>query len=39
LPDFGMVTAASLYQSMVGCVLVVAVNLGVRRISPQDALF
>ena len=39
MPDFGMVTAASLYQSVVGCVLVVAANLLVRRVSPQDALF
>ena len=38
-PDFGMVTAASLYQSVVGCAMVVAANLFVRRVSPQDALF
>lgn len=39
MPDIGMVTAASLYQSVVGCILVVATNLFVRKISPQDALF
>ena len=39
MPDIGMTTAASLYQSVVGCVLVVASNFVIRKISPQDALF
>lgn len=37
--DFGMVTAASLYQSVVGCVLVLLVNRVLRKISPENALF
>ncbi len=39
MPDMGMTTAASLYQSVVGFVLVMLSNLVIRKISPQDALF
>ena len=37
--NVGMAAAASLYQSIVGFVLVVAANLVVRRIEPDSALF
>lgn len=37
--NVGMAAAASLYQSVVGFVLVVAANLAVRRIEPDSALF
>lgn len=37
--DIGRSAAAGFYQSIVGAVLVVASNLIVRRISPDDALF
>jgi len=39
MPDFGMVTAASVYQSVVGCIMLIAANMLVKRISPQDAIF
>lgn len=37
--NVGMAAAASLYQSIVGFVLVVVANLVVRRIEPDSALF
>ena len=37
--NVGMAAAASLYQSLVGFVLVVGANLVVRRIEPDSALF
>jgi putative aldouronate transport system permease protein len=39
LNDIGMSAAAGLYQSLVGFVLVVAVNAIVRKLSPDNALF
>ena len=37
--DLGMASAAGLYQSIVGCILVVVSNLIVRRIDKESALF
>lgn len=37
--DFGMTAAATFYQSVVGCVLVIVTNLTLRKISPENALF
>ncbi len=37
--NYGVTTAITLYQSVVGCVLTVLVNLVVRRLSPENALF
>lgn len=37
--DVGMAAAAGVYQSVVGFLLILAVNLGVRKISPENALF
>ena len=37
--NVGMAAAASLYQSVVGFLLVVGANLVVRRIEPDSALF
>lgn len=39
LGNIGMSSAAGLYQSAVGFVLVLLSNLAVRRLSPDDALF
>lgn len=39
LGNIGMSSAAGLYQSLVGFVLVLASNFAVRRISPENALF
>ena len=39
LGDYGMSSAASLYQSVVGFVLVVAANAAVRKIDSDNALF
>lgn len=36
---YGQAAAATFYQSVVGLVMVVGVNLIVRKISPEDALF
>jgi putative aldouronate transport system permease protein len=38
-PELGMSSAAALYQSAVGCLLVVFVNTLLRRLSPEDSLF
>ena len=38
-PELGMSSAAALYQSVVGCLLVVFVNSLLRRFSPEDSLF
>lgn len=37
--DIGMAAAAGLYQSVVGCILLVTTNLIVRRIDQESALF
>ncbi len=37
--DYGMTAAATFYQSVVGCVLVIVTNLIVRKFSPDNALF
>ena len=37
--DVGMSSAAGLYQSVVGFILILLANLLVRRISREDALF
>lgn len=37
--DIGMSSAAGLYQSVVGFILVLCSNLAVRKISPDNALF
>lgn len=37
--DIGMAIAAGLYQSIVGCILVVTTNLLVRRFDKESALF
>ena len=37
--NLGMASAASFYQSFVGCAVVLASNLVVRRIDPDSALF
>ena len=37
--DFGMSSAAGMYQAVVGFVLVFVSNLLIRRISKDDALF
>lgn len=37
--DIGMASAAGLYQSIVGCILVVSTNLLVRKIDKDSALF
>jgi putative aldouronate transport system permease protein len=39
LGDFGMASAAGLYQSFIGFVLVLGTNLIVRKIDPDSALF
>lgn len=36
---YGQTAAATFYQSVIGCIMVVGVNLIVRKISPDDALF
>lgn len=37
--DIGMASAAGLYQSVIGCILVVTTNLIVRKIDKESALF
>lgn len=37
--DFGVTAATTLYQSIIGCIMVVAVNLIVRKFSPESSLF
>lgn len=37
--DLGMTTAAGLYQSVVGFVLIITTNLIVRKVDPDSALF
>lgn len=39
LNDFGMSTAVGLYQSLVGCILVIASNMLVRKIDKDSAMF
>lgn len=39
LGDYGMSTAAGLYQSVVGFVLILASNLVIKKIDPDSALF
>ena len=37
--DYGLTGAVSFFQSAVGCFMVVTVNLIVRKIAPDNALF
>ncbi len=37
--DYSAMAAMTFYQSVIGCVLVIATNLIVRRISPENSLF
>ena len=37
--DVGMASAAGVYQSVVGFILVLVVNLAVKKLSPEDAMF
>ncbi len=37
--NFGATAAVTLFQSVVGCVALVVVNMIVRKVSPEDALF
>lgn len=37
--NYGMSSAASVYQSIVGCILVISANAAIRKISKEDALF
>ena len=37
--NFGPASAATLYQSIIGCILLLVVNGIVRKVSPEDALF
>ena len=37
--NFGMTTAVAVFQSTIGCIMVVGTNLIVRRIEPENALF
>lgn len=39
MQDFGMSSAAGLYQSVVGFLLVLVCNYAVKKISPDDSLF
>ncbi len=39
LGDYGMSTAAGLYQSVVGFVLILGSNLVIKKIDPENALF
>jgi putative aldouronate transport system permease protein len=39
LNDVGMSAAAGLFQAVVGCVVVLLANVGVRRFDPDSALF
>ena len=39
LSNYGMATAAGLYQSVVGCLLIIVSNKIVERIEPENALF
>lgn len=37
--DFGVTTATTLYQSVIGFIMVIGTNLIVRRLAPENALF
>lgn len=37
--DFGVTAATTFYQSVIGCIMVVAVNLIVKKMSPENSLF
>ena len=37
--DLGMATAASLYQSVLGCFVIVSANLIIKKINPDNAMF
>ena len=37
--NYGMTAAATFYQSVVGCIMVIVTNLIVRRYSPENSLF
>ena len=37
--DLGMTAAAGLYQSLVGCILLIGANMVVRKMDPESSLF
>lgn len=37
--DFGVTTAVTLYQSVIGFIMVIGTNLIVRKVAPENALF
>ncbi len=37
--NFGVTAATTFYQSVIGCIMVVSVNLIVRKVSPENSLF
>ena len=37
--DFGTTTATTLYQSVIGFIMVIGTNLIVRKFAPENALF
>ena len=37
--NYGISSAAGLYQSLVGFILILAANLSVKKIEPESALF
>ena len=37
--DLGMTAAAGLYQSLVGCILLIGANMVVRKMDPDSSLF
>ena len=39
LGDFGMVTAASFYQSVLGLIVILSANAVIRKINPDNAMF
>ena len=39
LKDYGITAAASLYQSVIGCILVLVFNTITKRLDPDSAIF
>ena len=37
--DYGMTSAITLYQSVIGTIMVVGTNLIIRKVSPENSLF
>lgn len=37
--NFGVTAATTFYQSVIGCIMVITVNLIVRKVSPENSLF